>query len=203
MANEYADLADLKLALQISDDARNSLLNKALSAASRSIDDHCGRRFYADADVSARVYRPNNRTADDVFLVDDIASETGLVVERGNATDGWTSLTPSDYYPENAAARGEPITGLVFEDYIPFGYRARFGIPFHRRDRLRVTAKWGFPTVPDQVVQATLILAARLYRRKDTPEGVLGSAEWGTVRLSRTDPDVAELVSRYVLDGFA
>ena len=191
--NQYADLADLKLALQINDDARNSLLNNALNAASRSIDDHCGRRFYLDADTSQRVYRPDNRVAGEVFLVDDIATETGLLVEVGNASDGWVSVTPSDYDPENAVARGEPITGLVLED----------GLCFGSRDRVRVTAKWGFPAVPAQVVQAALILAARLYRRKDTSEGVLGSAEWGTVRLSRTDPDVAELVSRYVLDGFA
>lgn len=195
MTNEYADLTDLKLALGISDSARDSLLNKALTAASRSIDDHTGRRFYLDAAATARSYRPDNRLADeDIFLVDDIGATAGLVVEKGNTSDGWTAITADvEYYPENADARGEAITGIIYEP----------GWTFGDRDRVRVTAKWGFPAIPPQVVQATLILAARLYRRKDTPEGVLGSAEWGTVRLSRTDPDVAELVSRYVLDGFA
>ncbi len=193
MANEYADLADLKLALQITDDARNSLLNKALEAASRSIDDHCGRVFYKTA-LTARTFRPDARLAGDVFLTDDLTVGVGFLVELGNSVDGWTAVTdPLEYYPENAALRSEPVTGLINEQGWIFGYR----------DRLRITAEWGFAAVPPQVVQAALILAARLYRRKDTPEGVLGSAEWGTVRLSRTDPDVAELVSRYVLDGFA
>lgn len=194
MANEYAEIALLKKALGISDDARNDLLNAALEAASRSIDDHCGRRFYLDEAASQRVYRPDSRVADDLFLVDDIGSTDDLVVETGNSVDGYTAVTSSvEYYPENASARGEALTGLLRED----------GWQLGDHDRVRVTAAWGFPEVPPQVVQATLILAARLYRRKDTPEGVLGSAEWGTVRLSRTDPDVAELVSRYVLDGFA
>jgi hypothetical protein len=50
--------------------------------------------------------------------------------------------------------------------------------------------------------EATLIQALRLYKRKDSPEGVLGSAEWGTVRVSRLDPDVAKLVESLVLPGF-
>lgn len=196
MANEYAGLPLLKQALGLKADdlTRDALLNAALSAASRSIDDHCGRRFYLDASATARTYRADDRIADEVFLVDDIGAVAGLLVETGNASDGWTDVTSAvEYYPENAVARVEPITGIVFEDDHYFG----------DRDRLRVTARWGFPAVPDQIVQATLILAARLFRRKDTPEGVLGSAEWGTVRLSRTDPDVADLISRYVLLGFA
>lgn len=213
MSNEYADLALLKLALALpgSDATRDDLLNAALSAASRSIDDHCGRRFYLDGAVSARLFSPGSRIAGSahlaspeffsswqygrgpIFLVDDIGSVTGLTVEYGSAANGWTALAPDDYLPENAVARGEAITGLVYD----------LGFPLGSGDRLRVTAKWGWPAVPAQVVQATLILAARLFRRKDTPEGVLGSAEWGTVRLSRTDPDVAELISRFVLPGFA
>jgi hypothetical protein len=50
-------------------------------------------------------------------------------------------------------------------------------------------------------VQATLIQAARLYRRKDSPEGVTGSAEWGVVRLPRIDPDVSALIKDLTLPG--
>ncbi|MDX2921298.1 hypothetical protein PV370_25695, partial [Streptomyces sp. NE06-03C] len=67
---------------------------------------------------------------------------------------------------------------------------------------VQVTARWGWPAVPDEIVQATLIQAARLYKRKDSPEGVTGSAEWGVVRLSRRDPDVWALIEHYVLPGF-
>jgi hypothetical protein len=44
----------------------------------------------------------------------------------------------------------------------------------------------------------------RLYKRKDSPEGVLGTAEWGgPVRLSRVDPDVAALLTPFVIPGMA
>lgn len=205
MANEYVPLPTLKLALGISDSARDTLLTAALSAASKSIEDHCGRRFWLDADESARIYRPGNRidSVDGVFIVDDIGDTSGLIVEYGNTADGWTDITSEiELYPENAFATGDEqaVTGLV---YVALNGNTWASITTNSRTRIRVTAKWGWPAVPDQIVQATLILAARLYRRKDTPEGIIGSNEWGSVRLSRTDPDVAEQISRFVLLGFA
>ncbi|MFC8456442.1 hypothetical protein ACFUJ0_06100 [Streptomyces sp. NPDC057242] len=67
---------------------------------------------------------------------------------------------------------------------------------------MRVGTRFGWPAVPDDITEAALIQAARLYRRKDSPEGVTGSAEWGVVRLSRRDPDVWNLIDPYVLPGF-
>lgn len=43
--------------------------------------------------------------------------------------------------------------------------------------------------------QAALIQAARLWRRRDTPEGVIAFDEIGAVRLSRLDTDVAMLLT--------
>lgn len=208
MTNYLPDLTLLKQQLKISDTNRDGLLNAALAAASRSVDDFCGRRFYLDANVSQRIYYPNNRIYSqyhsghgEIFLVDDIGSTSGLIVERGSNSAGWTDITSSvEYWPENAAARGEAITGLVNVDGWSFLSQSSV-FQLSARDRIRVTAKWGWPAVPDQVVEATLILAARLYKRNDSPEGVLGSSEWGTIRLSRTDPDVASLLSRFVLLG--
>lgn len=192
MAN-YTTLALLKLHLgNITDAARDDLLNDAIEAASRSVDDFCGRRFYLDASTTPRVYNPAGRLYYDEFIVDDIGDTTGLVVETGNASDGWTAVTTSiETSPDNAIVQGDSITGLINLD----------GWAFGRNDRVRVTAKWGFPAVPAQVGQATLIQAARLYKRKESPEGVLGNAEWGSIRLSRVDPDVAALVARFVRLG--
>lgn len=68
---------------------------------------------------------------------------------------------------------------------------------------MRITAQFGWPAVPDDISEAALIQAARLFKRKDSPEGVIGNAEWGVVRLSRRDPDVWNLIEQYVLPGFA
>lgn len=196
MANEYTDLATLKLALGITDSARDSLLNKAMTAASRAIDKRTGRRFYLDAAASARTYNPFERVVCDergeLFLLDDIGSTTGLVVETGSGST-WTAVTDYEASPDNALADGMPITGLLLAS----------GTWGTGRTRVRVTARWGWPAVPDDIQQACLLQSARLYRRKDSPEGVAGGAEWGLVRLPRLDPDVLALVEPYMLPGFA
>jgi hypothetical protein len=49
--------------------------------------------------------------------------------------------------------------------------------------------------------QAIIIQSARLWRRRDTPEGVLAFDELGAVRISRIDPDVSWLLDRKVAFG--
>lgn len=195
VANEYADLPMLKLALKATDTDRDDLLTAALSAASRGIDETCGRRFYLDATASARTYTLADRVmcdeAGERLLIDDIGDETGLLVETG-ASGSFTELSGYETAPDNALAVGRPVTSLRR----PSG---RWG---GGTTRVRVTARWGWPAVPDEVVQATLIQAMRLYRRKDSPEGVTGSAEWGIVRLPRVDPDVWALIQHYAAPGF-
>lgn len=57
---------------------------------------------------------------------------------------------------------------------------------------------------PQLVRTAILLTAARLNKRVGSPEGVAGSPEVGFIRISRFDPDVESLLSRYLkLDGFA
>jgi gp6-like head-tail connector protein len=193
---EYTTLALLKEALKITDTDRDNLLNQAVSAASRGIDDHCGRRFYLDDTASARTYNPRRRIVrerdGDKLLVDDIGNVDDLLVEVGRGST-WTDITADiETEPENALTKGEPVTALL-----------RFSgcWPIFRDQRVRVTAQWGWPAVPDVVAQAALIQAQRLFKRKDSPEGILGSAEWGVVRLSRIDPDVQSLIANLVLPG--
>ncbi|MFD8882385.1 phage gp6-like head-tail connector protein [Streptomyces erythrochromogenes] len=196
MANEYADLGTLKaqLSLEDTDDTRDVLLQQALTAASRSIDAATGRRFWLDGTPVQRVYRPRGRTVcepdGELLLVDDIGSSTGLTVETGSSAT-WTAVTGWESMPDNALADGRPVTALLRQG----GWGSVLG-------RVRVTARFGWPAVPDEIVQATLIQANRLFKRKDSPEGVTGSAEWGVVRLSRRDPDVWNLIEPYVLPGF-
>jgi hypothetical protein len=67
---------------------------------------------------------------------------------------------------------------------------------------VKVTAQWGFAEVPDDVEEACRIKAAKLYRRKDSPEGVAGSGEFGVVRISKfEDPDVVMLLNDFTSIG--
>jgi hypothetical protein len=194
-AVEYAELAELKAARRISDTTDDAALQNALTRASRAIDDRTGRRFYADADASARTYRTAGRVVRDgdgeLLLVDDIASLTDLVVEAGNGTD-WTAVTDWSAEPENAIGRGVAIEALRRDPGHWSGVR-----------RVRVTARWGWPAVPAPIAEATLLLANRRFMRRDSPEGVSGWSSEGAVRVSRFDPDIEDLVARYVIPGFA
>lgn len=198
---DYATLAALKERLNITKTDRNTTLQAALTTASRQVDHWSGRRpngFSLDSEATARTFRPNSRVIRDLdgerFLIDDAGSLTGLVVETGN-DPSWSAVTDYETGPDNALADGEPISWLMR----PFGYWC-----VSPTVRVRVTAHWGWPAVPDAIAEATLLQASRLYRRKDSPEGVLGSAEWGAIRVSRLDPDVAELVATVgVLPGMA
>ena len=192
----YVSLTLFKKQFNLTAADRDELLSQALTAAARAVDAHTGRRpggFYLDGTATARQYGVCGRTVRGhdgrhKLLIDDIGSVTGLTVETGDGTT-WTTATGHRTDPANALADQQPITGLAAWSW--------------GTDLVRVTARWGWPAVPDQVVQATLIQATRLYRRKDSPEGVAGGGEWGVVRLSRLDPDVGQLLQHLVLPGIA
>ncbi|MGW2261447.1 phage gp6-like head-tail connector protein [Streptomyces sp. NPDC001780] len=195
MAHEYAtrDALKLRLSVEPGDDSRDVLLDSALAAASRGIDTATGRRFWLDDDPTVRTFRTAGRLVRDAagerLLIDDAGAEPAMV-ETGTGAP-WTAVTGYDTAPDNALARGRPVTALSL-------YPGGWGTG----QRVRVTARWGWPAIPDEITEATLIQAARLYRRKDSPEGVTGSAEWGVVRLSRRDPDVWALIEHFCLPGF-
>lgn len=200
----YSDIATLKQMLSISDTNRDALLTLALTSASRQIDAYCARRFYLDSTATSRLYTPDRREAWYVsggsIQVDDIGSTTSLKIEEGFTSwngIGATSFTDitNDYtlMPDNALALNRPITAL----------RRAIGTIVDPYIQLRVTATWGWPSVPSEIESVALIQAARLYRRKDSPEGVLGNAEWGTVRVSRIDPDMQAMLAPYITGGFA
>jgi hypothetical protein len=187
----YTTAGDLRARFALDDFNDDTLLNHAIDAASVAIDDETGRRFYLDEEPSARQYRRVDSTVSEpdgeLFLVDDIGSLTGLVVELGDGTT-WTAVTDFSPEPLNALTQSKPVTQLrrnlgVWPDW-----------------QVRVTARWGWPAVPTPIKNATEILASRLFRRKDAPFGVAGFADFGAVRLVM-DPDVARLIGPYQLSG--
>lgn len=55
--------------------------------------------------------------------------------------------------------------------------------------------EWAPVEIDPRVHQATLLLAARLYRRKDTPDGAYGAAELsGSLKTSKLDDDIEMLL---------
>lgn len=199
MANEYATLQELKARLRVTANTDDVELQDKLTAASQQIEEDCGRKFWLDSQATARVYDPRERIVRLPFdpaeklLVDDIGDATGLTVEVGTSA-GWTAITDYRTGPDNAIARGRPVTWLL-RPLVPWVWGPVF------LQQIRVTAIWGWPAVPAAIKEACLLRAARLYRRKASPEGVAGFGDLGVVRVSRNDPDYESLIAPYVLES--
>lgn len=197
----YSDVPTLKTYLGITLSAYDSLLTSALNAASRSIDNYCQRRFYLDSTAVARTFQP--RCLNALELDADIGSITDLVIKTDAGGDGTyeTTWSASDYqlYPVNAPyafPEPEPWTEIRAVGTKTFPWLVNTWLT--RFDRVQITAKWGWPAVPDAVTQAALIKASRLFHRKDSPQGIAGFGEFGPVRLARgEDADVMSLLNPY------
>lgn len=199
ITNGYATLTQIKAYMSISDNTDNDLLEDLVESASRSIDRIANRRFYLDTTASARLYRAYS----DIFVyVDDIGTTSSLVVQtdsNGNGTYAKTLTLNQDYIldPLTASSLNRPFTQLTMvsntETWPIFPGLTQNGL----RPGVQVTARWGWPSVPDDINMACLILTADLYKRKDAPGGILGLGDLGVVRMSPIGRDVTAMVRAY------
>lgn len=194
ITNGYATLAEAKAYLSIADTIDDSMLENMVEAASRAIDNIAGRRFYLDTSASARLYRGTNPY---ILTVDDFGSTTGIALALDTGGDGTyeTVLTYNTDYvvePFNAVAMGKPYTQITLVG----GQLLPWLLP-NLRPSVQLTAKWGYPTVPDDISQACLILTADMYKRKDSVGGNLGISELGAIRMSPLGRDIAAMTRAY------
>jgi len=199
IVNGYATLTQIKAYMSISDNTDNDLLEDLVESASRSIDRIANRRFYLDSSASARLYRAYSN----IFVfVDDIGTTSSLVVamdENGNGTYSKTLTLNTDYIldPLTSQSLNRPFTQLTMvsntESWPIFPGITSNGL----RPGVQVTARWGWPSVPDDINMACLILTADLYKRKDAPGGILGLGDLGVVRMSPIGRDVTAMVRAY------
>lgn len=173
-------------------------LDRAVNAASRQIDAHCGRRFWQDTNVATRTY-----LTDDTHCVevDDISTTTGLIVKTDDAATGTypTTQTLGTGFlltPSNAALLTPvwPYTGIQFIN----GYYTPISV--YRIPGLQVTAKFGWPAVPDAVEDACIIQAVQLFKASAAVFGGIQLSDMGGVlRVRATLNPIAEaLVEEFV-----
>lgn len=186
--------AQLKLSLGIpaADTADDALLAIVITAASRAVDAETNRQFGLNGSAVARLFEWDGRklAGRQALEVFDFQTSTGLVVvtldEDEVVEETLVLSTDFDLWPWNAAGDSIPWTHLVLRpDSVDTLVRDARGV--------RVTANWGWTTVPKLVENATLLQAARWYKRKDAPFGVAETptgAE-GFRLLARLDADVA------------
>lgn len=162
------------------DDAR---IAAHISAASLEVDSMCGRHF-GTASETTRYFVPDSSH---LVRVDDCYAITAVKLDTGDNGNYATTLTAG--------------TDYIVEPYNGVGPNGQAGWPvyqlkatgsaywFHthtRRPSISVTAKFGWAATPTDVVEATYLLAHRLYFERDVPSGnVPGSSEFGGAPLRR------------------
>ena len=197
ISNGYATLADVKAALRITDTIDDSLLETAVESASRLVDGYAGRNFYS-AGSAVRYFTPEDRI---VCEIDDLISLTSLEVSAdldGVFDQTWAS---TDYQLEPLNGKVDGLTGWPATRIRAVGAYI-FGTNIGEAS-VKVTGTWGWSAVPTAVKQATVIQASRIFKRLDSPLGVLSSPDLGYIRVgTRLDPDVQQLVEPYRLARF-
>jgi len=200
IANGYCTLADVKADLYagtatVATD-QDSMIERAVEAASRKIDTHCGRRFFLDAAVSTKVYVASNPYE---LRVDDFSTTTGLVVKTDTAMDAtWATTIGASY------VQAEPLNGL--RDGVSWAYTSVCIVgsgggyfPVSGAQALvQVTARWGWPDIPAPIRTACIVQTIALLKAPSAPFGTAGIGDMGVLRLKAgLHPTAQELVSDY------
>jgi hypothetical protein len=189
ITNGYCTLNDVKAALNLEDSLDNAALELAIATASRQIDDYCGRFFYkycTELFPATRYYTPDNWW---ILPIDDFVSITQLATDDffdQNYSTIW-NISDRMFEPVNNPSRGWPrnrilaIGSYVFPQLLP--------------QSVRVKGVFGWSEVPYEVKTAAKIQAARLFLRNQSPFGIAGNTDLGTVRLAaKLDADVEALL---------
>jgi len=191
----YTTLADVRNGLQIEDSIDDTAIEAAILSASRQIDEYCQRFFYQEGTVgspSTRYYtalNPWSLEIDDIVTLTEVATDTGFDTPL-QYDQVWNLSSDIMVEPVNNDKKGWPYTRLLaVGEYV---------WPYFFPQTCRIKGVFGFPEIPYEVELACKIQASRLFIRKQSPFGIAGSVELGTVRLnSRLDPDVEMLLKTF------
>ena len=195
----------------------------AIHAVSNWINRYCGRHFYQLQET--RTYSPIGSIweipVDDI--VPSLASSTVINVDyngTGVYDTTWGNPSPpvgsgsfyqlklgtpsnyeDNYNPNSAGGVARPynqVQALMIPgatstagNWLPFVW------PYTHLNRVEVITTWGWDYVPPEVTQASLMLCTDIYKSKDTPWGMAGTAEVGLVRV-QSNPFIIELLRPYV-----
>lgn len=194
MANAYATLAQMDAEIGITDQLGAGNRQLALDAASRQIDKHCGlpHGFWQDATVTTReFYSDDSQT---VCIPDGISTLTGLIVKSDTNDDGLfaTTLTITTHFilqPVNAA---DAYPVQPWTDILVVNDNYWFTTSSYGRPNVQVTAKFGWPAIPDDVNKACLIQAVQLYKASDAVFGAIQLGDGFATRVGRGLNPMAE-----------
>lgn len=192
----YAPVAELRNRMDIEDGIDDAKIEQILEAISQAIDHATNRRFSTTASDETRYYTAE---MSDLFLCpDDIVSVTNLYTDAdGDRTyeDTWAA-TDYDLMPYNASLNNEPYT------YIETTPQGDYSFPSMRKG-VKIVGKFGWSSPPAPIREACLLLAEKLFKRKDLPFGIAGTTDLGTMiteirRAVLSDAEIRLLIDPYI-----
>lgn len=198
ISRAYFTVDQLREHLRDEETTDDATYARLASSVSRWIDLHTKRPmgFGKDATDTQRTYIP---TGFYDLRIDDVVSITELATDmQGDGT--YETVWQANEYelmPLNPVQYGitwpyDAIRAVATRLFPP----RPWGV---RQNLVRVTGIHGWPAVPEVVTEAALIQAARVFKRRFSPEGVIGPSDFGVVRVgNRLDPDVAEMLGDLV-----
>jgi hypothetical protein len=162
MANLITE-AQLKSWLNIDDSTDDGLLSMITGSASQMVRTYCGRSFEVDTGqtATARYFVPSDEY---VTLIDDCWAVT--LVETDDGDDGTYNFTwqATDWQAQPVGNIGP--TGLAGWPYTRIVAVEAATFPIAKRPAVKVTAKWGWSALPTEVMNATLMMAAEIYKAR-------------------------------------
>ena len=191
ITNGYTTLSQLKAKLGVTDSADDTMLENIIEGVSRWIDAYCGRVFYSSTTGEVRTYTPLTYN---FTPTDDISSITTVKLDTGTRSYGTTMATTDyDTLPINAVAKGMPIMGIQTTPNGAYAFYPTIELS------VQITGTFGFSNSHpwlETVREACEIQASRIYKRKDSPLGVMGMTATGEVQLiEKLDPDVEAMLA--------
>jgi hypothetical protein len=185
MVADYITTTNFKSRFGITTSGDDARIAAHVTAASLWVDSYCGRQFGPGTAGVTRYFEPDSWG---LVRVDDCHTITEVAIDT---TDDGTYSTilalGTDYstLPRNGVGpngqSGWPITQLE-------ATRRTYWFPMSnwRPLSVKVTATFGWAAIPTDVIEATYLLAHRLYFEVDVPSGNSpGSLEFGGVPLRR------------------
>jgi hypothetical protein len=188
-AEDLCTLDEYKAARGLVDSLDDGQIPRLITTASRWLAAECGRQFHRDSTATARKYPPPRRN--DRLLVDDFSTLTGLVV----VDDGATLTIDVDFIalPQD----GRTAWGESGAWYMLLRYDGLWWSEPLRGNSVSVTARWGWPAVPEPVKQGVIEVVADLLKTKDNTFGFLNVIEGPTAVRLRANSHVAEVIAAY------
>jgi uncharacterized phiE125 gp8 family phage protein len=182
MATNYTTLSVVKATLGITDTTDDAWLDACIDAASRAIEQITGRVYFAT--TATRRF-----TADswEHVNVPDLLTITSLKTDEDGDRTYEVTWAVADY---------------DLEDYNqPPYYRIRVAPQGTHtfpsiRQAVEIAGTWGYASAtPGNISTACQMLAIRLFKFKDSPEGVLGSDAMGAaIKVAKSDSRIVALL---------